>query len=394
LNVNVLLLEAYDDDALSDVRQGGVIGEQLPGFYTALLASAEYSRTGRRDFKLRGTAASTFRYYNDLQEIRSVGHNAALGFSAPLPARMTLEVNQAVAYSPSFLSGLFPGASTEVMGVAPALAPDYAALDTESLVYQTSAGASRQIGRDGRISGAVNYQYTDYTRATTVDRNVESVNLTGNFRRPVSRNTSLNVGYGYRTGDYGQAEAGTTTEHRADVGFDFSRRLSASRGLSVAFSLGGSAVDIPSSSSALVSGAKYDVQGGATLQFQFAPGWATSGSYRRGVEFMPALAEPVFVDGASVSVQGMITRRVTLEMGAALASGDSILSQGDSRFDTYTGTARLQVAATRMLAFFGEYLYYFYDFSGNPRLTPDGPTTFERNSIRGGIALWIPAIER
>ena len=204
----------------------------------------------------------------------------------------------------------------------------------------------------------------------------------------------MNVGYGYRTGDYGQAAAGTTTEHRADVGFDFSRRLSANRSLGVGFSLGGSAMDIPASASALVAGAKYDVQGGATLQFQFARDWAANASYQRGVEFMPALTEPVFVDGTSVSVEGALTRRIALQMGAAYASGESILSQGDSRFDTYTGTARLQVAATRMLAFFGEYLYYFYDFSGNPRLAPDVPSTLERNSVRGGVALWFPVIGR
>jgi hypothetical protein len=395
LNVNVLVAEAHDDDALSEVRPTLTPDtRQAPGYHTTLLTSADYRRVGRNDFGLRGTAEATLRYYNDLKEVRSVSHHAAFGLSAPLPARMRLDVTQTAAYSPSYLYGLFPGTATGDVDGGPAVAPDYTVGDSSSINYRTSSGLSREVGREGRISGTASFTYTDYRRETALRHDVEALSLSSQFRQAVSRNAGVNLRYAYRTGDYGSAGAGTTTEHSADVGLDFSRRLSTNRSLGVAFTIGGSAMDIPAVATAPVSGSKYEVQADATLQFQFARDWGTSASYRRGLEYMPALTQPVFVDGANASIAGLVTRRIRLEISGAYASGDSILSRGSSRFDTYTGTARLQVAASRKLAFFGEYLYYVYDFSGNPLLAPGIPAILERNGVRGGVQLWIPAIGR
>jgi hypothetical protein len=397
LNVTFSLAEAYDDDALADLRP--VIRpdvRQAPGYHTTLFASADYRHGAGRAVEIAASGASAFRYYNELRDVRSVSHHAALGAAARLPGRMTLRVSQNAAYSPSYLYGLFPDVAGGEIGGGPSAAPDYALDDSESYAYVTSSTIERGLGRRGRLSGDAHFRYTDYARETGLRRDVEDIGLRGEYRHGLSRNSGFTTGYGYRSGNFGYGADTGTTEHRVDVGIDYTRPFSATRRARVAFRVGGSAMDVPSSTFAVASGPQYRVQGDVDVAMQFARGWEVTAVYRRGLEYMPALTEPVYVDGFNTAIQGLLTRRLEVRAGAGYASGEAVFpdSRPGSRFDTYTGNLRLQVAATRTLAFFGEYLYYFYDFAGSAQLLPVIPLGLERNGVRGGLVLWLPVLGR
>ena len=49
---------------------------------------------------------------------------------------------------------------------------------------------------------------------------------------------------------------------------------------------------------------------------------------------------------------------------------------------------------TPTLATYAEYVYYFYDFGDNVRLAPGVPSGLERNGVRVGLTLWVPALRR
>ncbi len=43
---------------------------------------------------------------------------------------------------------------------------------------------------------------------------------------------------------------------------------------------------------------------------------------------------------------------------------------------------------------YGQYLYYFYDFQRNAQPPTGIPAGLERNSVRTGFTLWVPALRR
>ena len=137
----------------------------------------------------------------------------------------------------------------------------------------------------------------------------------------------------------------------------------------------------------------YRVTGNGAFAYQFNRTGEVRASYRRAVEYIVQLGEPVLIDGISASLAGSPTRRVQLTVGAGYSSGASAL-QTRAKFDTYTANVRSHMSVTRMLAIYAEYLYYFYDFGADPSLAPELPRRLERNGVRVGLTLSTPLLRR
>jgi hypothetical protein len=184
-----------------------------------------------------------------------------------------------------------------------------------------------------------------------------------------------------------------------DIGIDTARPLSATRNATFAFSLGSSIVDVPAqlvSASAGVSGAAqlYRVSADMTAGYQFGRSWQAKGSYRRGLDYVASLSEPVFVNSGSASLQGRLRRRMDLNIAAGYSSGQSALSTA-STYASYTGSVKLQQLIDKNWALFAQYLYYYYDFRGSGLLLlPGVPRGLERNAVRVGLTLLLPVLER
>jgi hypothetical protein len=61
-------------------------------------------------------------------------------------------------------------------------------------------------------------------------------------------------------------------------------------------------------------------------------------------------------------------------------------------FDTYRGSVRVQFALAKSMAIHAEYLYYLYDFLGSVQLPIGASPRLERNGVRVGLRLLIPAL--
>jgi hypothetical protein len=291
---------------------------------------------------------------------------------------------------------LFPDTTTPTPGAVPSAGADYSINNDsyESYSYGTSASITHRISPRSSISAAADFGYTDFVHETATQRDADVYGVRGEFARNLSRNVVARIGYRYRSGDVGFGVAVPTVEHGVDIGVDYSRPLSATRRATFGFAFGTSAVSLPESNLAVASGQLYRGIGSATFGYQFSRSWQLKSSYRRGLDYVPGLDQPVFTDGFTAVVEGLFGPRWDVNLAASYSSGEPAYFTQTASYKTYTGDIRFRYALTRLLAIHAEYLYYFYDFTGALVLPQDAPPSLERNGVRVGVTWWLPAIRR
>jgi hypothetical protein len=186
-----------------------------------------------------------------------------------------------------------------------------------------------------------------------------------------------------------------TTENALEFGVNYSRRLSATRRATLRFNAGASAADVPQPTlSGNVIFRQYLGRGSADFEYQFQRTWQARANYRRGIEYVVDIPEPVFANSVSVGIDGFVAKRVDVAISGGYSSGASILNSSALAFDTYTGNLRVRYALTRLVAMYGEYLYYFYDFAAGTPVIVGVPPGLERHGGRVGFTLWMPALRK
>lgn len=394
--MNVSLAEAYDSDAPEQLRSTlDPLNPQAGGFFTSLMAGCSFNWQGSR-LQLGATGGSAFRYFGDLNEVRNISQTVGLGLGIRLTKRTSLLLNQSVAYSPSYLYGLFPRVVGLNPGDSPIAAPDYASSDLESYAYATVLGLTHGFNRRTSLSVTGELQSTNFLKETSIRNDVRSWGVRSNLSRNLTRNTALVAGYRYRTGDFGYGTAGTSTEHGLDIGVNYAKPLSATRRAEVGFKVGGSNLTAPPVAGDIAARLEEYrlLSAEASLSYEFRRTWQARAALRRGFEYVTELTDPVFTEGFSINLDGLLSSRVEFAAGVGYSKGQSALSRSSLAFDTYTGNARLRRRLTGSIAAYVEYLYYFYDFGGNTDLAPGLAPKLERHGARAGITLWVPVLRR
>ena len=388
--------EGYDTGVPDAVR--GRLGSsdlQAGGYSTMLMANADYAWR-RPAARVRANGSSAVRYYDRLEELKSVSHAAGLGLSLGVPGATVFDVEQVASYSPSYFYRLFPSAAPSELGVPVEAAPDYRVDDVPSYAYSTRVSVARGEKRRGRLSGTGEFDRTDFQGQPQLQQlrpDLRTYGAGAQYEHGVARNVTLSAGYHYRTGEFGYGAR--TTEQSASFGFEYSRALSRTRRANYGVHISPSRLSIPASAERIaVTGDVYRLSGDASFNVELLRTWQVGASVRRRLEYVASLGEPVFADGVSVNVGGFVTRVTQVSVSAAYSSGESALNRNGMTFDSYTGNVRLQRGLTRTLAAYGEYLYYFYDFRGASNLPVGVPPRFERNGVRAGLTLWIQALGR
>jgi hypothetical protein len=395
LDLSVSVVEGYDSDVPSELRPTLDPSNLQPGgYWTMLDAGLAYAWRGR-GAQFGANAASILRHYAEIGEVRSLGHSTGLGVIVDLPRRTALLANQSVAYSPTYLSGLFPTGAVVEPGDPGTTAPNYSVGSLESYAYTTTMAVRHELTRRSNVTLSADYTYQDRLNESDLWNDVDAKAVQGEFARNIGRNTALRAQYRYRAGQFGYAGTGKTIEHAADLGVSYSRRLSGTRQATLRFNLGPSSAVLPEAlSTGIVTRRQYRAAGEASFAYEFGQSWQARVNYKRGLEYIVDLPEPVFADGASVGVDGLVSRRVDLVMSAGYSSGESLLNRENLLYDTYTGQLRVRYAFGRPFAVFAEYLYYYYSFRGNTQLREGLPPGLERSGVRAGLTLWVPAMRR
>lgn len=395
LDLSTTLVGAYDDNLLAEA--GGITPGATPlsGYYTMLQSAGDYSWASRR-VQLGITGASAFRYYGQVGNFQSVSHSAGIGLSTTLPKKTALAINQAAAYSPSYLSALFPAFGGARLGDAPPASPNYNVNDVTSYSYVTTGSVSHGVTRRGSVRAVGNYTFTDFRGESNGRRDGASYGATAGFTRDFGRRSAVSLDYRYRTGDFGFVSQGKTSEQGVDAGVSHTRVLSATRQAEFSFGLGASRSTVPPGSAldpAGLSQSLFRLVGNGDVAYQFSRTGEVRASYRRGVEYIVELGQPVIIDGVNVGVSGSPGRRLDLIAGAGYSSGASALLSA-SKFDTYTADVQSRFRLTRVLSAYLEYLYFFYDFGANSAVASTLPRRLERNGVRAGLTLSTPVLRK
>ena len=422
LDLTLSSTQGYDSDlGPKPGTATGLGGPESTGYSTILVGGGEYGWQIRR-VQLRATGTSTMRYLRPLDDLyastRSLSHTAGVGLFARLPKRTSLLVNQTATYSPSYLYNLFPQAASTVPGDAPPAPPDYGVSGFESRTYGTATTLTHDFTARSSVLTTADYQTTDTLGGTQVRRSLGSYGIRGRFSHHLGRNTAALAEYVYRNSEFQPAGSlttlGTAVEHGVNVGFDYNRRLSASRQLNFGALVGSSITILPDLASRIsltpdpsvatapesTTGSETSNQyyrrmsGQASIAYDFARLWKVSAIYRRGVDYVAGFSAPISADRVSTSLSGLLSRRVDILASAGYSNGESALNLQGPAFDTYTGDVRLRYALTRKFAVYVEYLYYFYDSRGGTPIAPGISSGLERKSVRTGLTLRVPAVRR
>ena len=399
LDLSLSLIEGYDEDTRSTVL-GPVTppNSQSGGLSTSLSASLAYA-LNRSRVQVGVNASSFVRHYAEMGETRSLGHNVGAGLSFPLSPQTTLMVNQSAAYSPTYFYSLLPPPATLAVGEVQAGPPEFAVSDLASYRYSSDVSVSRTFSPRTTLMVSGNYQYTDRVRETPTWNDIDQGQARVQLSRNLTANTRLSLGGGYHSALFGNTGPGRTTEAHMDVGVEHTQHLSPTRQVRYRFRLGPSRAELPDGSQLSGTQQRYQLVAEAGVEYPFGRTWQLQADYRRGIEYVADLPEPVEASGVNVRLDGFFSPRVDIHLELGYSDGTSVLTSNSLAFDTYSGDVRVRYALSRNIAMYGEYLYYnylyfYHDPLGTPLLVPGLPRGLDRSGARVGLSFWMPAFRR
>jgi hypothetical protein len=399
LDVTVSSTEGYDTDPNPEARAAlGVGGQDGAGYSTSLGTTAEYSFRGRR-VQIHANESSSIRYFQPLNSVLpayfgNVSHGVAGGLTAG-SRRTTFNINQTAMYTSSPLYNIFPLLDAAVVTAAPDYT--YAVSDVRAYAYASGATLARQVTSRMSLSGGGDWQRSQirFAGGGRLGQDVDMYRVRGQLSERIGRNTTAVAGYYYRVGrlDYGVTSV-ALGENGVETGLDHTKPLSGTRRLTFGGRVGVSTIQLP----ALVADPstkdhRYNAMlARMSIGYEFARRWVAQGTYLKALDYVAGLGEPISSRSATVGLNGGLTRRLDLVTSASYANGRSALNSVSSEFDTYTGDVRLRYALGQALVVYVEELYYFYDFGKSRTILPGIPSSLQRQGVRVGFSLRVPAL--
>jgi len=250
---------------------------------------------------------------------------------------------------------------------------------------EASGGVISHYSRRSSLEFSAVARSTDF--AYSPGRDFSSLGGTVQWRRQMSRDLSVHLGYG-REQLRQHFEDGDTlfTNERLDIGVEYGKSFTFARRTSFGFGTETSLLrenDGPR---------RFRLNGHVTLVHKFARTWQTQVSAWRGTEFLPGFRVPVYTDHAHALLAGYLAKRLLLNLNADGGQGQGGLSD-PRKVISYTGSAKVTLAMTRHLGMFGQYAYYRYQMPADPLtlfLVPAGA----RQAVSFGFETWISILDK
>jgi len=369
----------YDDALLAPGTPADLVPEGGPsGGGSAGLAFER--RSDRLRVSLHGTASHQQFFREPVFAATSYDTGAQL--MTQVATRLALDAS--IGYRRSPFYHLVPDAAGGLPAPVMLLPSDVVAasrLDHESI--EGMAGFTSAYSRRSTLSGSVSRRSTRFFDLP--DQDFEVWGAQGTWRRRLNRSLAARIAYGR---EETRPAAGTSrfVHETLDVGIDFERALSLARRTGLTFTTQTSAVREAGGER------RYRLNGGALLTRGFQRSWLASLAINRDTEFLPGFLQPVFSDGISASLAGMLSPRLEWSATAGARRGQVGFDNPDD-FTTYTGSSRLAMALTRRLGIHAEYTYYRYEL-------PVGSSTvvllprLSRQAVSAGFSVYAPIFTR
>jgi hypothetical protein len=387
----------YDDNVIGGQAGAGTDPRaQVGGGVVGTDAGLAYTKMAERTQFIANVGGGA-RYFPNSSTLSAASYSAGAGLSYQLAHRTRIQVGQNVGFQPYYQLGLFAGFPDQSLGAVQPSNLDYTVLKRSSILLGTRASLDQQLSRRSTLT--LDYDFFDQSfesgndqtstgELTSPSNNAADLQSHGagiHFRRQVSRYMSVRLGYQYRHAIYSFPERRTVDGHNIDAGVDYSRSLPLSRHTTLSFSTGSTMVSF--------DGRRYyNVTGNANLSHQFTPNWQGRVAYNRDLSFVASLLQPMFADSVTTQLQGILARRVMVTLTGGYLSGQLGLAQETTHVHTATGAFSLVYAFTDFLGATADYSYYSYNFSNNTELPTGLRPRLDRNSVRGGLTVWLPLI--
>ena len=329
------------------------------------------------------TAANTeYRYYNAVEPFGAPLASGSAGIAAALSRRVRVTGSFQASYLPQFQISLLPPTTSIVVDM-PRPSLDYALSSYDVMNVQGDGGLLYQLSSRSGIS--VSYGQSRFSYLGR-DETLDTRTVGALFSHNLSRYATLRLGYNEQTGDY--ASVGpvlgrqTVKRRNIDAGIAYSRPLSLSRKTTFGFSTGSTAVDDGSHT-------YYNLTGGANLNHRVGRSWTLGLAYDRGVGFVGGLNDPMLTDSASLNLNGVIGRRVSVFLGSGYSNGKIGLASESRNYNSVQGNARVEVGISRRFGVFGSYFYYQSKFDDVVVLAGLFPRHLNRHGVRTGLVVKI-----
>jgi hypothetical protein len=410
LNLSTSLFGGYDSNQIAGTTGSGFspIAFQSTGPYTGLTPDLTFGTNGT-SFDVQASAGTDLRYYNEFGRVITLSNHGGVDFF--IRKRSTnVRIGQTISYLPSNLGALFARPPTSAVPGPPDVlpAPDYYAAYADRYVnYVTSGNVDYHTSRQGTLSVNLDAGYTHYVDSQAVLGlgDLPSYHAGTQYSQRIDRKVSLQFGYIFGRASYSHGFR-PVSQHDITAGMTYQRPLSATRRMTFQFNLGstiyGEAQPTPASDTPTSPGGEPPLAeqghhvaatGSASVSRPIGRSWNLMGSYYHGLSFVSGLRDAVFNDSLSVSASGFLNRRIDLTASGSYAFGSFPLAASTSSdYSTYTANIRARFGLTNGLAAYADYTYYYYLFDNRVLLAPGLPPELTRNSIQGGITLWLPIV--
>jgi hypothetical protein len=207
------------------------------------------------------------------------------------------------------------------------------------------------------------------------------------FTRRLTSRLSMNLGYDYQRGVYGlRADARQVLDRGLAGGIEYTKRLTAFSRTTVSIATGSSATSERGQ-------AYYRFTVGARLSREIGRTWEASLAYNRRPLFVETFNEPLFLDGLSFGVGGMVNQRIQFRSTVGISIGKVGLTAGNGLNTSY-GTTALTVGLTRFAGLGFDYSYFRYSFENATFLPLGFSSALDRQRVGAYLTLWAPLIHR
>jgi hypothetical protein len=379
LTFDAELFGGYDESASVDGPIGGPGQSTIAqGPSSGMNLALEYSPTGQR-WEFTANAMTALRYFADFNDLLSASHGAGVALVVKLSPRTEVSGRANAAYVPYF-------DITDPLRVPPPdvdVAPSRLRDDTvTTMAYDASGDLTHNLSRRAVLRFGYGTHITDMqdgVRGDSTDR-AFNASLSNHFRQ----NAYWRLAYNFQDSQYKDPTGSVGTRiHEFTGGFDREWHRTATRSTTLSLR-GGPAIYKRLSNNVTTASTT------VTLAHQLSQVWVLDLTYRRGVNFIQGVVDPVFAQSASVGLSAALSRRVDFSLSASYTDGEIGVDLPDSSHQRHSGAARMRFALSRTSALYTEYLFYGYMFTQGAPIPSDFPQDRNRSSVRAGIVFFLP----
>lgn len=370
---------------------GSVQMADLRGYATTFLVAARYWR-GRTTRSIEATSR-VFRNQQRTARATAEGGEAGVIGNLGLGRRGGMNVALRAASDSSVLFGAFgaatPVASTVDPGIdVPDVGPQQGSVDDRWY----SLGANASVYRNWTSRQRTTTRYSQVRREPTQGGSAQSDQRLGElfhewtFRPNFGLLTSYRIERVEQTLGVGGSPA-PYRAHAAEGGFRYERRLTPLRTVSATIQAG--VTKVLATPSSVTSTGTIEPTGSVATSYILARRWALLAGASRSVTVLQGLSQLPFTNNvASLSVNGVMLRRVTVSVTGAVSQGVALAS-GPGSF-TAAGTTSTVRYGFRYGGLFAAYTRYEHRVLDVAISSGGVAARIKQSSMRVGVTLWLP----